>query len=156
MARDWMNKELDEREFSNRQPALTADVIKPANATVLTITDIDIIMIPDSERSTGNRAAVKVMSREYPEHVWWPNFTSIVIMKEQLGKKPAQWKGGQVPLVVMETTNPRTGDEVKTLQAAPSGEWTAMLRSFKGSGRSGSGRKTTGKNAAKKSARKGR
>lgn len=130
---NWKNQAIDMDEFGGSRPALKAETIKPATATVITVTDVEKLEVSDPESESGKRVAVVLQSEEYPDRGFWLNKSGIKTLMEQLGAKPAAWMGRQVPLVVVRVNNPRTNSIANSLQVAPVGEWSDVLEGFVGS-----------------------
>ena len=138
--RSWKNSAVDMDDFGGSRPALKAETIKPANATVITVTDVEKIEVSDPDRDDGKRVSLVLQSEEYPERGFWLNKTGIKTLMERIGPKPSDWIGEQIPLVVVRVNNPRTGDIQPSLQVSSPAEWDEVTDSFVGSKRGASRR----------------
>lgn len=154
-ANDWKNGAINMDDFGNSRPALKADTIKPANATVITITDVDLVVVPDSDRDDGKRKSLVLSSEEYPDRGYWLNRSGIKTLVERFGEAPSSWIGHQVPLVVASVNNPRLNVDQPSLQVASPEQWDDVMASF--TGEAAPVRRTSAKRAAaKKAAKRGR
>lgn len=127
MDKDWKNKPVDMDEFGGARPALKAETIKPATATVITVEDVEKVEVNDPDRDDGKRVSLVLHSKEYPGRGFWLNKSGIKTLMEQVGPKPADWIGAKVPLVVVRVNNPRTGQVQPSLQVAGVEEWDEVL-----------------------------
>lgn len=152
MARDksWKNEEISMDDFGGSRPALKAETIKPANATVITVVDVEKLEIADADRDDGKRVSLVLQSSEYPDRGFWLNKSGIKTLMEHIGPRPSDWIGETVPLVVVRVNNPRTGVAQPSLQVASPAEWDEVMSEFSGTTR----RRGRVKTAAKKVVRK--
>lgn len=145
MARDWKNSSIDMDEFGGSRLSLKADTIKPANATVITIKDVEKVTLADPDKDDGKRTALVLTSDEYPDRGFWLNKSGMKTLIERIGDKPGAWIGEKVPLVVVRVNNPSTGAIQQSLQVAAPSEWDEVLEAFTGTTRRRSPAKKTAK-----------
>jgi hypothetical protein len=110
------------------RPALKPDSIgyPKASAAVLTIADVDPeVEIP--EENGGTRKVLTVTFKEFPDLVFYTNKTSREALIEKLGLNERKWIGERVPLVVVQTNNPRTKKPQPSLWVADAAEWDGHL-----------------------------
>lgn len=131
-AASWKDEAVSMDDFGGSRPALKAETIKPANATVVTVTNVEKLELADAERDDGKRVSLVLQSEEYPDRGFWLNKSGIKTMMEHIGAKPSQWIGEKVPLVVVRVNNPRTGNIQPSLQVASPAEWDDVLAEFAG------------------------
>lgn len=129
---DWRNSAIDMDDFGGSRLSLKADTIKPATATVITVSDVEKITLQDTEAEGGRRNAIVLQSEEYPDRGFWLNKSGMRTMMEKLGNKPSDWIGQRVPLVVVRTDNPRTNATMQALQVAMLAEWDDVMDQFDG------------------------
>lgn len=127
------------------KPALDASQIR-GDATVLTVSRVEEISIPDAEREGGKRKALVIEFAEFPDNSYWPNSTGINILCDQFGEDEKRWVGESVPLVKVDAKNPRTNKTEPKMWVAGGDEWEAILTG------GGKGRKTVAKKTAAKKA----
>ena len=135
MARDWKNSSIDMDEFGGSRLSLKAETIKPANATVITIKDVEKVTVADPDRDDGKRTALVLSSEEYADKGFWLNKSGLKTLIEKIGDKPSDWIGEKVPLVVVRVNNPQTGGIQPSLQVAAPAEWDEVLDAFSGNTR---------------------
>jgi len=145
-AKDWKNEDVSMDDFGGSRPALKAETIKPANATVVTVTDVEKVEVADADRDDGKRVSLVLQIDEYPDRGFWLNKSGIKTLMEQIGPRPASWIGQRVPLVVVRVNNPRTGEIQPSLQVASPDEWADVLAAFDGPSK----RRGVAKKAARK------
>lgn len=147
--KDWKNEDVSMDDFGGSRPALKAETIKPANATVVTVTDVEKVEVADADRDDGKRVSLVLQVDEYPDRGFWLNKSGIKTLMEQCGPKPSNWVGQRIPLVVVRVNNPRTGSIQPSLQVASPEEWDDVLAAFDGTSKRRA--KTTAKKAARRS-----
>lgn len=129
--RDWKKEAIDPTALGGR-PALRPETIAPADAVVITVTDVDRFDVDDPDAESGKRQVMTLHCEEYPAESFFLNKTGTKTLIEKIGDKPADWIGEKVPLVVVRVNNPRKGGAVKTLQVAPPAEWNDIVKQFAG------------------------
>lgn len=135
MARDWKNSAIDMDEFGGSKLSLKAESIKPANATIITIKDVEKVVVADPDRDDGKRTSLVLQSDEYPDRGFWLNKSGLKTLMERFGPKPSDWIGEKVPLVVVRVNNPTTGAIQPSLQVASPAEWDEVVAEFTGTSR---------------------
>ena len=145
MTRDWKNAAVDMDDFGGTRASLKAENIGKATATVITVTDVERVEVPDADRDDGKRVSLILHSEEYPDRGFWLNKSGIKTLIEKVGGRPADWIGEKVPLVRVRVNNPRSGKVQDSLQVASPAEWDDVMDAF-----SGSSRRRPAKTAAKR------
>lgn len=130
-AESWKNQALDPDDFGGA-PALKPETIRPHTATVITVTEVDMVELDDPDSTSGKRKAIVVHSEEYPEHRFWLNKSGTRTCIDKLGDVPNKWIGDRLPLVVVRVNNPKSHSSQQSLQVAPAGEWDEMFAEFDG------------------------
>lgn len=132
MDRNWKDREIDMQEFGGSRAALKVADIGKATATVITVTDVERIEVPDPDAESGKRLALVMQSEEYPDRGFWLNKSGMKTLMEQLGSRASMWIGKQVPLVRAKVDNPRTGKPQESLHVASPAEWDDVMDAFHG------------------------
>lgn len=112
------------------RPALKPESIgyPKANAAVLTVADVDPdVEIPDEEQPDGVRKVLTVVFKEFPDLTYYTNKTGRTTLIEKFGTDERRWLGQRVPLVVVDTMNPRTKKAQASLWIADKAEWDRHL-----------------------------
>ena len=117
---DFKKRRLNADDYRGSK-ALKPETIAPADAAVITITDVDEVELED-------RTPIVLHSAEYPEYGFWLNKSGTRTMIEKCGDTPGRWIGQRVPLVVVRVNNPTTKQAQKSLQVAPPAEWDEILK----------------------------
>lgn len=135
MDRNWKDKDIDMQEFGGSRLGLKVTDIGKANATVITLTDVEKVEVPDPDRDDGKRVTLVLQSDEYPDRGFWLNKTGMKTLIEKIGGRPSQWIGEKVPLVRVRVNNPQTGKVQESLQVASPAEWDDVMDAFTGTRR---------------------
>ncbi len=117
----------------NAYPGATRPALKPdsigypkVNAAVLTVADVDpAVELP--EENGGTRKVLVVIFKEYPDLTFYSNKTSREALIAKLGLNEKKWVGEKVPLIVVNTNNPRTKKAQASLWVADPEEWDGHL-----------------------------
>lgn len=131
------------------QGALRVDDLDGANATIITVEDVDSMEFDDEDAPGGSRTVLILKSEEY-EKGFFLNKSGLRTIVEQYGDVPAKWIGKRIPLVVVRTQNPKLKKTVQSLQVASADEWDKITGQTR---RNVTARKAT---RGKKTARRGR
>jgi hypothetical protein len=97
--------------FKSGQPKLTPDVLG-ADAAVLTITEFR------RNQQTRIGAADVVVFKEFPQHGWYANTTSLKAIAAVYGPDYSKWIGKQVPLEARSSTVVGSQKQTRTLWCA--------------------------------------
>lgn len=97
--------------FKSGQPKLTPDVLG-ADAAVLTIQEFR------RNQQTRIGAADVIIFKEFPNHGWYANTTSLKAIAGVYGPDYSKWAGKKVPLEARRSTVVGSSKETKTLWCA--------------------------------------
>lgn len=150
MDRNWKDRDIDMQEFGGAKAGLKATDIGKANATVITVTDVEKVEVPDPDRDDGKRVSLILQSEEYPDRGFWLNKTGMKTLIEKFGGRPGQWIGEKVPLVKVRVNNPQTGKVQESLQVASPAEWDDVMDAFTGTTRRRAAKKAPAKRGGKR------
>jgi hypothetical protein len=117
-------------------PGASRPALKPEHigypkktAAVLTVADVDPnVEVPDDSVEGGQRKILVVIFREFPDLTFYTNKTSREALIEQLGLDEKRWPGKKVPLIAVNTNNPKTHKPQPSLWVADPDEWDTHLR----------------------------
>ena len=118
------------------RPALKPESIgyPKTTAAVLTIADVDPeVELP--EDNGGTRKVLVLVFKEFPDLTYYTNKTSRETLIDVFGLNEKKWIGQRVPLVVVQTNNPRTKKAQASLWVADQAEWDGHMK------RAGSGKR---------------
>lgn len=152
-----VNKNLALPEDMYRGGAgLKAEDLDGANATIITVEDVDSMEFDDEDAPGGVRTVIILKSREYDKG-FFVNKSGLRTIVEQYGDVPARWVNKRIPLVVVRVNNPKTKKQQDSLQVASADEWDKMTRAqSRGASSSARGRASKRGAKAKKTAKRGR
>lgn len=140
-------------DFNQQRPALRAEHVN-GDVAVLTIAGTEVF---DIRGEDGPRKSLKVTFKEYPEHAYWPNYTSLKHLVSGLGANDADWVGKRIPLEKVTSENPNTREETVRLWVCEPSTWDDHFdgydRAVRGSAKRGGAAK---RGTAKKTAGRGR
>lgn len=142
-------------ELFRGQGALKAEDLGNANATVITVDDVDSMDFDDEDAPNGTRTVIILKSREYDKG-FFLNKSGLRTVVEQYGDIPARWVGKRIPLVKVRVNNPKTHKQQESLQVAAADEWDKITGAGTRSSRSSNGRKSSRGKAKKTAKRRGR
>lgn len=114
--------DLQKAGFSTVVPTLKASDLQGSKRTVVTIESA--VPVPGQGR---RKLLLKMRFTEWPDRVYFPNPTGISELMTGLGSETDKWRGVQIPLHVVPTTNPETKEEVEALHVAPYAQWDELL-----------------------------
>lgn len=122
-------------------PGASRPAVKPETigypkktAAVLTIADVDAeVEIP--EEDGGSRKVLTIVFAEFPEHTFYTNKTSREALCERLGLDETKWVRKRVPLIVVNTNNPRTKKPQASLWVADPADWEKHMSAAGGRGK---------------------
>lgn len=126
-------------ELFRGQGALKAEDLGNANATVITVDDVDSMDFDDEDAPNGTRTVIILKSREY-EKGFFLNKSGLRTVVEQYGDVPARWVGKRIPLVKVRVNNPKTHKQQESLQVAAADEWDKITGAGSRGSRSSNGR----------------
>lgn len=146
---------LDRERYSQSRPALNASCLSDdEDATVITITGVEEVEVPDVERADGKRVSLVIQSEQYPDKGYWVNAKGLDRIIERYGDIPAKWIGCHVPLEKIRTQNPkRPGAAHYSLWVCTEDTWDETLAA---AGLSAAASKSARPTVAKPKKRRGR
>lgn len=116
--------------FSDGKPKLTPEVVG-ADVAVLTFAELN------REVKTRVGSADVIVFKEYPDHWWYVNTTSLKRIAAKYGFDYAKWRGKQIVLFAHSGTVVGSNKGTVTFWAADPGQakgeesWDALLRQAK-------------------------
>lgn len=114
---------LNGNDFRSK-PALRVEDFGDASAAVLTISDVSVGQVTESD---GKRQVVRVHTREFPDKVFYVNPAGVTACIERFGEDTNHWAGNDLPVVVRRTLNPVTKQTVYALHVAPLADWEGII-----------------------------
>jgi hypothetical protein len=99
----------------NRRPTIKASLFPGKNLIPLTISDVDNAEFDNRGEA---RATLALTFAEMPDHVYYPNKTSLIRLVKVLGLDEIKWINKKIPLIRVRVNNPQTDRMVDALHVA--------------------------------------
>ena len=110
----------------DRRPNLNPDMLRDADAAVLTIDDAQTGI------TTGDgRTAAVLEFREFPGYAFWLTKSGVKALVDQLGEDDESWLGAKIPIVRVRVNNPSTGKKVIKYHVADPDDWNDIAAKAK-------------------------
>ena len=123
---DFLDQPLGDEHLGQKKPSLKPESLDGADSTVLTISGVESVDIPDDDAEDGIRKSVR-LDFEETDLPYWPNKTGLRTVAEKYGAKPRDWIGERVALVVVRVNNPKTKKQQPALHVAQGEEFDDLL-----------------------------
>jgi len=116
---------INKGDFTSKRPVLTQDDLEEQVA-VLTISNAEVIDVPDDEAEGGTRKSIVLSFEEAGEKVLWPSSGDITTIIDKLGDDTDEWVGTKLP--VEKVTRKFKGVGYKKVGVLSAEEWDTYIK----------------------------